>query len=117
MSVKKRPTLGRRSLRLRADDWHRVVTELDLSPQQARVVALLLEGKQDKQIAAAMKLRVSTLRTYFSRIFVRTGTGDRVGLILRVFQCVYDGRRSSSPVIKSDDSGNDGLLSRLRSRD
>jgi DNA-binding NarL/FixJ family response regulator len=117
VSKKKRPTFGRRSLRLRGDDWRRAVRELGLSPQQARVVALLLEGKQDKQIAATMKLRVSTLRTYFSRIFERTGTGDRVGLLLRVFQCVYDANGPTSRVLETDDIENDGLLSRRRSRD
>jgi DNA-binding NarL/FixJ family response regulator len=94
VSVKKRPRIVRQLLRLRAADWRCAVAELGLSPQQARAVGLLLEGKQDKQIAAAMRLRVSTLRTYFSRIFERTGTSDRVGLVLRVFQCIYDGHRN-----------------------
>ena len=116
MSVKKRAKTCKRPLRLLSHDWQQVVAELGLSPQQARVVALLLEGKQDKQIAAAMRLRVSTLRTYFSRIFERTDTGDRVGLILRVFECVYTPPRSNSRVIKIDDSGNDGLFPRRRLR-
>jgi DNA-binding NarL/FixJ family response regulator len=116
VSVKRRAKTGRRPLRLSAGDWQRAVAELGFSPQQAKVVGLLLEGKQDKQIAAAMKLRVSTLRTYFSRIFERTGATDRVGLVLQVFQCVYDARRTKAPVIKNDDTENDGLLRVRRSR-
>ena len=103
-------------MRLSTADWQRAVTELGLSPQQAKVVGLLLEGKQDKQIAAAMRLRVSTLRTYFSRIFDRTGASDRVGLVVQVFRCVYDGPSTRSSVITSDDSKNDGLLHARRSR-
>src|SRR5262245_47482935 len=111
-----RPKPRKQMLRLRAGDFRCAVSQLCLSPQQAKVVALLLEGKQDKQIAAAMKLRVSTLRTYFSRIFERTGAADRVGLVLKVFECVYD-RNAGSRVIRMNDNGNDGLFRRRRMRD
>ena len=60
---------------------------LGLSPQQARVVALILAGKQDKQIARDMGVGVPTVRTYLTRIFQRTGTSDRVELVVRVFAC------------------------------
>jgi DNA-binding CsgD family transcriptional regulator len=67
--------------------WERVVALLGLSPQQARIVALILEGKPDKQIAREMGVRVPTVRTYLTRIFQRTGAADRVELVLRVFAC------------------------------
>ena len=38
--------------------WARIVASLELSPQQARVVEMLLRGMQDKQIAAALERRV-----------------------------------------------------------
>ena len=67
--------------------WERVVALLGLSPQQARIVALILEGKPDKQIAREMGVRVPTVRTYLTRIFQRTGAADRVELVLHVFAC------------------------------
>lgn len=70
--------------------WDEVVGALSLSPQQARIVELLLCGKRDKQIATALGLTVPTVRTYLARIFVRAGVQDRVELILRVFAIVLD---------------------------
>lgn len=70
---------------LDAHVWARVVAVLKLSPQQARIVGLLLRGMRDKQIAAALDLSVATVRTYLSRIFVRLDVEDRVTLVLRVF--------------------------------
>jgi DNA-binding CsgD family transcriptional regulator len=67
--------------------WKRVVVLLGLSPQQARIVARILEGKPDKQIAREMGVRVPTVRTYLTRIFQRTGAADRVELVLHVFAC------------------------------
>jgi len=46
---------------------------------------LMLEGKSDKQIAAEMKLRFSTVRTYVSRLFARMGASDRTDMLVRVF--------------------------------
>jgi DNA-binding NarL/FixJ family response regulator len=49
----------------------------------------MLQGNKDKAIAKAMKIRVPTVRTYLSRLFERTGSHDRVDLLLRMFACVY----------------------------
>jgi DNA-binding NarL/FixJ family response regulator len=65
--------------------WTGVKAALELSPQQARIVELLLRGMRDKQIAVAMELRVPTIRTYLNRIFKRLGVQDRLELVVRVF--------------------------------
>lgn len=65
--------------------WAAVAKELRLAPQQERIVALLLRGMRDKQIARELGLSVPTVRTYLGRIFLRLGVQDRVELILRVF--------------------------------
>lgn len=65
--------------------WREVADALALSPQQARIVELILQGKQDKDIAADLKLSVPTVRTYLKRVFDRVGVGDRIQLVLRVF--------------------------------
>lgn len=64
--------------------WRRAVEALGLSPQQARIVELLLRGMRDKQIAAELHLSVPTIRTYLARVFQRANVCDRVELILRV---------------------------------
>jgi DNA-binding NarL/FixJ family response regulator len=75
----------------------RAARALELSPQQARIVELLLRGLRDKQIAKEMGLGVPTVRTYLGRIFLRVGVQDRVELILRVFAVARPPRRRRSP--------------------
>ncbi len=65
--------------------WRRVAKELGLSPQQRRIVELLLRAQRDKAIAATLGLSVPTVRTYMGRIFDRVGVADRMELVLRVF--------------------------------
>lgn len=67
-----------------AFDWLPALAALGLSRQQQRVVALILDGKGDKQIAAALGISFHTVRTHLKRIFARLGVGDRVELVLRV---------------------------------
>ncbi len=64
--------------------WLRVAKELQLSPQQQRIVELILSGRKDKEIAREMGLRIPTVRTYLQRIFLREGVRDRMELVLRV---------------------------------
>jgi DNA-binding NarL/FixJ family response regulator len=73
------------SLPLPTDKLASIVAKLDLSPQQARVVELILRNCCDKEIAAAMQLKVSTVRTYLSRLFARLGVENRVALVLKIF--------------------------------
>jgi len=66
-------------------EWEALVDSLRLSPQQTRIVKLILQGKADKQIAREMGLRVPTVRAHLTRVFHRLGVTDRVGLVVRVF--------------------------------
>ena len=65
--------------------WAEVATSLSLSPQQTQIVELILRGRQDKEIAVEMGLSFSTVRTYLTRIFNRTGVPDRLSLVLLIF--------------------------------
>ena len=65
--------------------WSRIVESLRLSPQQVRIVGLILRGFCDKEIATELRLTVPTVRTHLSRIFQRNGIHDRIGLILHIF--------------------------------
>ena len=77
-------------------NWVEAVRVLGLTPQQAKVVKLVLQGMKDKQIAAALGLSVPTIRSHLGRIFTRVGVTDRVELILGVVAAAHptpDGRR------------------------
>lgn len=73
------------TLPLATETWLAVASVLELSPQQRRIVELLLCGCRDKQIAHELGLSVPTVRTYLGRIFLKLGVQDRIELILRVF--------------------------------
>jgi len=66
-------------------EWSELVHDLALSPRQADIVKLLLSGLSDKQIARQLHIRVPTVRTHLSRLFVKLGVQDRNELILYVF--------------------------------
>jgi DNA-binding NarL/FixJ family response regulator len=72
-------------LPLPSDTWDKLSTLLKFSPQQKRIVELILLNHCDKQIAAAMQRRHPTVRTYITRIFGRMGVSDRNGLVLKLF--------------------------------
>lgn len=65
--------------------WAAVVHELELAPQQERIVRLIMQSKGDKQIAREMGLSFPTVRTYLSRVFERAEVEDRIQLIHRVY--------------------------------
>ncbi len=65
--------------------WKTIADRLALSSQQTRIVEQILCGKQDKEVASTLGLTVPTIRTYMKRIYARTGTNDRLTLVLHVF--------------------------------
>jgi DNA-binding NarL/FixJ family response regulator len=72
-------------LPLPPEKWRQLIKALPLPPQQIRIVELILRNCCDKEIAAALGLKVPTIRTYLQRIYQRLGVSDRVELILRLF--------------------------------
>ncbi|MEM1186702.1 MAG: helix-turn-helix transcriptional regulator [Planctomycetota bacterium] len=68
-----------------ASIWQSIADELALAPQQVRIVELILRGRQDKEIAADLGISFPTVRTYLGRIFDKTESPDRMGLVLQIF--------------------------------
>jgi DNA-binding CsgD family transcriptional regulator len=66
-------------------EWEHLASSLGLSPQQARIVELILQGKPDKQIARQIGVSFGTLRAHLSRAFERTGVSGRMELAALVF--------------------------------
>jgi DNA-binding NarL/FixJ family response regulator len=82
--------MRRAPLPLTAVQWTAIAQALALSPQQTRIVELILRGMKDKDIADELRLTVPTVRTYLSRIFSKLEVDDRVGLILHVFSLAQE---------------------------
>ena len=82
---------------LTADEWRHIVHSLHLSPQQARIVSLILQGKQDKEMSAELGLNRYTIRTYLRRIFDRADLEDRMELVLHIFALCSRRRRDCPP--------------------
>jgi len=66
--------------------WQSIAKQLALSPQQTRVVELLLHGLQDKEITAELTIIFSTLRSHLERIYRRLQVSSSKGVILLVFR-------------------------------
>ena len=49
-----------------------------LSPQEERVMELVVQGKTNKQIGAQLKLSDKTVKNYLSNVFQKLGVGRRV---------------------------------------
>ena len=65
--------------------WQEVQEQLPFSPQQWRIVEGILRGAKDKEIAQQLEVSFHTVRTYLNRMFVRSGTKDRMELVLHIF--------------------------------
>lgn len=55
---------------------------LSISPAEARVLALLLEGSSNLQIAARLGLSPRTVESHISAMFEKTGCRNRSQLLL-----------------------------------
>jgi DNA-binding NarL/FixJ family response regulator len=65
-----------------AAQWQLLVRNMELSGQQAEVVEWILRGACRKQIATAMGIEQTTIKSYLDRVFARTGTRDCMQLAM-----------------------------------
>jgi len=65
----------------------------DLSPQEARVLALVVEGKTNKEIAKALGLSAKTVKNYLSNAFQKLQVGRR-SQAAAIFSRQNDSRKS-----------------------
>jgi DNA-binding CsgD family transcriptional regulator len=70
--------------------WQAIVASLRLSPQQARIVELILRSAGTRHIAVALGISEPTVKTYLQRVFTRLGVRDRVGLAMRVLAVSHE---------------------------
>ncbi len=68
-----------------ANEWQMIREVLQLTPRQSQVLSLILAGKNDKEIATALRIGTATVRTHVSRLFERLDVTDRTQLVVSVF--------------------------------
>lgn len=68
-----------------SEEWREIVFALALSPRQAQIVGLILQGCRDKEISAALGISKSTVRTHLAETKARLRAEDRIGMAYRVF--------------------------------
>ena len=54
-----------------------------LTPQQIKVLELLVQGLQNKEIAYQMKKSVSTVKQHISGMMLRLGVHTRTGIVIK----------------------------------
>ena len=77
-------------------EWTRTQQELGLSPRQAQIVRLVLQGNADKQIAQELNISLATVRTHMRRLFEKFDLSDRLELTLLVLTSLR-GRAANPP--------------------
>jgi two-component system, NarL family, response regulator DevR len=71
--------------------------ELDvLSPQQQRILALIAEGKTNRQIAEAMFLSEKTIKNYLTALFAKLGMSSRTEVAIYATKLRAGGTESSA---------------------
>ena len=68
------------------EEWNAILEEMDIPPQQARVLKELVDCSSDKQIAAAMDIKIPTVRVYLSRLYARFDVQDRTSMVVYTFK-------------------------------
>ena len=81
--------------------WDAIAKELRFSPQQAKIVRLILRGKQVKEIADALSIKPATVQAYMGRIYVRNNVEDRLQLVLKIFGVAWQLKLSPNNVTSS----------------
>lgn len=67
-------------------EWARIVLALHLPPQQANVVALVLQNNSDKEMAKVLDVSEETVNAHLRRIYARLEVNGRLALALQIFE-------------------------------
>ena len=68
---------GERQFRFDGDLQSRVSSEPGLTPREQQVVALVMEGRRNREIAEALHTTEGSVKVYMNRIFWKTGAKTR----------------------------------------
>lgn len=62
----------------------------DLSPREKEVLALISEGKNNREIAAMLYISDHTVKNHVTKIFQKMGVSDRANAISKVYRSFYN---------------------------
>jgi DNA-binding NarL/FixJ family response regulator len=77
------------------EEWKAICRQLRLTDRQAQIILLILEGQCDKQIAAALGICISTVRSHLKGIFNKLQIQARNELVLKIFRQYLKNLRQS----------------------
>lgn len=76
----------------------RLESKAMLTPREADVLELVLQGKSNGEIGAALEISKATVKWHMHNVFTKTGTTTREALLREALQLGGMTRRPSSPV-------------------
>lgn len=76
-------------------EWRGICRSLNLSPRQAQIVTLLLEGHKTFSVATALGISPDTVRAHLRRLYLKLDISDRLELMTC---CVREFRRLDPPL-------------------
>jgi DNA-binding NarL/FixJ family response regulator len=66
-------------------------TRVDLTPREAQLISLLVQGLRNKEIAACLGITEGTVRIYLTKLFIKAGARDRFELAVFGLKNAYCG--------------------------
>lgn len=64
----------------------------DLTPREIQIVALICCGLKNETIARTLKLAIPTVRFHLRNLHRKTGTNDKLDVVLNIWKRAIDGR-------------------------
>jgi DNA-binding NarL/FixJ family response regulator len=81
---------------LTTTEWEAILLSMKLSSRERDVVKLVLRGASEVDIGRKLCISGNTVHTYLARLYRKVDVGDRVGLVLRVFEAFVRARDAAT---------------------
>lgn len=85
------PTTNRRTAGVKPELGAEPLPQLtELSPQERRIVALISQEYQTKEVARELGISSETVKTHLRRVYAKLGVHSRAGLVARAYTRFQD---------------------------
>lgn len=79
-----------------AVDPHVLVSRLQLTPMQARVVSLVAIGLSNREVAERLGISIETVRKHLATAYARTGVNNRAAIVALAYDARFGGTSGAS---------------------